>query len=105
MATNILRDAKDKADLLIHVVDATNLYKTIGYAIEVQGLGVPVVVALNMMDEARARGLELDIKKMSEIIGSPVVELVAAKNEGVEELKQTIKTEIKNKDSLLKFLM
>ena len=45
VATNMLRDSKGAADLLIHVVDATNLYKTIGYAIEVQGLGVPVVVA------------------------------------------------------------
>ena len=52
-----------------------------------------------MMDEARARGLKLDIKKMSEIIGSPVVELVAAKNEGIEELKQIASSETKNNDS------
>ena len=46
---------------------------------------MPVVIGLNMMDEARARGLKLDLKKCPSLSGAPVVELVAAKNEGIEE--------------------
>ena len=97
VATDILKSAKDNADLLIHVVDATNLHKTIGYAVEVMGLGVPVVIALNMMDEARLRGLKLDLKQMSDLLGAPVVELVAAKKEGIPELKSEMEALLEDK--------
>ena len=99
VATDVLKNAQQTADCIIHVVDATNLHKTIGYAIEVQGLGVRTVIALNMMDEARARGLKLNLDEMSTVLGAPVVEMVAAKNEGVQELKEFVEREVSQKSS------
>jgi ferrous iron transport protein B len=77
-------------DLLINVVDAGNLYRGLGLTLQLATIGLPMVLAVNMMDEARRRGLQLDIEALSEHLGIPVVPLVARTGEGVTELKLAV---------------
>ncbi len=69
-------------DLLVCVVDATNLRLHLRFVLEVRALGKPVVVALNMMDAARRRGIEIDLQALQRELGVPVVETVAVRRDG-----------------------
>lgn len=73
-------------DAFLCVVDATNLKLHLGLVLEVIELGRPVLVILNMMDEARRRGIQINTQKLSERLGVPVVETVAVRRAGVENL-------------------
>ena len=73
-------------DLLVCVVDATNLRLHLRFVLEVRGLGRPMVVALNMMDAARRRGIEIDVETLSRELGVPVVETVAVRRDGARDL-------------------
>lgn len=73
-------------DLLVCVVDATNLRLHLGFALEVRQLGRPMLLVLNMMDEARKRGIQINVQQLSASLGMPVVETVAVKSEGVKQL-------------------
>ena len=64
-------------DVLVCVVDATNLRLHLRFALEVRALGRPMVLALNMVDAARKRGIAIDVKALEAAIGVPVVETVA----------------------------
>jgi len=75
-----------KPDGIINIVDATNIERNLYLTLQLLELRVPMVVALNMMDEVRANGGTVDVKKMSEALGVPVVPISAAKGEGVSEL-------------------
>ena len=75
-----------KPDGIINIVDATNIERNLYLTLQLQELRVPMVLALNMMDEVRANGGSIDVRKMSESLGIPVVPIVAAKGEGVSEL-------------------
>lgn len=75
-----------QADVIIDVVDATNLERNLYLTVQLLEMGAPVVVALNMVDEARQRGIRLDADKLSRLLGVPVVETVATRNQGVGEL-------------------
>lgn len=77
-------------DLLINVVDAGNLYRGLGLTLQLAAIGLPMVLAVNMMDEARRRGLQLDVQALSDHLGVPVVPLVARTGEGVTELKLAV---------------
>lgn len=77
-------------DLLVCVVDATNLRLHLGFILEIRQLGRPMLLVLNMMDEARQRGIQIDIDKMSAKMGVPVVETVAVKSDGVKQLLETL---------------
>ncbi|MFV5405253.1 ferrous iron transporter B [Acinetobacter pecorum] len=72
------------------VVDATNLKLHLGLVLEMIELGRPVLVVLNMMDEARRRGMQINTQKLSERLGVPVVETVAVRNSGIENLKNAL---------------
>ena len=76
----------DKPDAIINVVDATNIERNLYLTLQLLELRIPMVVALNMMDEVRANGGSVDVKLMSALLGVPVVPISAAKNEGVSEL-------------------
>lgn len=76
----------DETQLIVAVADATNLVRTLGLALELRSLGKPLIVALNMMDLAKRRGLDLDLEALSRGIGCPVVESVALSPQGVESL-------------------
>ena len=73
-------------DVIINVVDASLLERSLDLTLELLELGVPLILGLNMMDEARRKGVAINHSKLSEQIGAPVVPLVARKGIGVKEL-------------------
>ncbi len=73
-------------DLLLCVVDATNLRLHLRFVLEVQRLGRPMVLVLNMMDDAERRGIVIDQAKLSALLGVPVVSTIAVKSTGVQHL-------------------
>lgn len=73
-------------DLLVCVVDATNLRLHLRFALEVRALGKPMVVALNMMDAAKRRGIEIDPQALQRELGVPVVETIAVRRDGGKAL-------------------
>lgn len=77
-------------DVLIAVVDASQLERNLSLVLEMRALGKPLIVALNMMDLARARGLDLDLARLSQELGVPVVPTVAIHEEGTRELTMEI---------------
>ena len=77
-------------DLLVCVTDATNLRLTLRLVIEARRLGRPMLVALNLADVARKRGIQIDVRKLEAELGVPVVETVAVKTGGAESLMATI---------------
>ncbi|ONG38803.1 ferrous iron transporter B [Alkanindiges hydrocarboniclasticus] len=77
-------------DLLVCVVDATNLRLHLGFALEIRQLGRPMLLVLNMMDEAKRRGIQIDSQKLAQEMGVPVVETVAVKSSGISDLLQTL---------------
>ena len=78
----------DKPEAVINIVDATNIERNLYLTLQLMEVGVPVVVALNMMDEVRANGDTIDVQQLSRNLGIPIVPISAAKNEGCDELVQ-----------------
>ena len=76
----------DKPRGIINIVDATNIERNLYLTMQLMELDVPVVLALNMMDEVRGNGGSIHINEMEEMLGIPVVPISAAKGEGIEEL-------------------
>lgn len=76
----------EKPDGIINIVDATNIERNLYLTLQLLELRVPMVLALNMMDEVRANGGTIDVKMMSDALGIPVVPISAAKGEGVSDL-------------------
>ena len=76
-------------DGIINIVDATNIERNLYLSLQLMELNIPMVIALNMMDEVRANGGTIKIRKMQEALGVPVVPISASKNEGVAELIDT----------------
>ena len=76
----------EKPDGIINIVDATNIERNLYLTLQLLELRVPTVLALNMMDEVRENGGSIDVKKMSDELGIPVIPISAAKGEGVSEL-------------------
>jgi len=82
----------EKPDVVIDIVDAANLERNLYLAVQFLELGVPLIIALNMVDVSEARGITIDVKKLSEMLEIPVVATVARSNKGTSELlDQTIK--------------
>lgn len=79
-----------RLDLALVVLDATNLTRNLALLGELKETGVPVVVALNMVDLARRRGLSFDVERMAGLVGSPVVPLVARRGQGLPELRKAL---------------
>ena len=77
---------KEKPRAIINIVDATNLQRNLYLTMQLLEMDVPMVVALNMMDELRGNGGSIDVNRMEAMLGVPVVPISAAKNEGVAEL-------------------
>ena len=77
-------------DLIINIVDSTNLERHLVLTAEMLEMGVPIVIALNMMDEAKDLGLNIDIDMMSKMLDVPVVPTVARRNKGTKELLNKI---------------
>ncbi|MBR2860257.1 MAG: ferrous iron transport protein B [Clostridia bacterium] len=76
----------EKPDGIINIIDATNIERNLYLTLQLLELKVPMVLALNMMDEVRANGGTVDVHKMSAALGIPVIPISASKGEGVSEL-------------------
>ena len=81
---------KSRPDAIINIVDATNIERNLYLTLQLLTLQVPTVIALNMMDELVGNGGSVDVQKMSEALGVPVVPISAAKNQGVTGLVDTL---------------
>jgi len=80
----------EKPDVVIDIVDASNLERNLYLTCQFMELGVPVVIALNMIDVAQKRGVEIDAEKLSQLLRVPVVPIIARSGKGVELLLDTI---------------
>ena len=88
----------EKPDGIINIVDATNIERNLYLTLQLIEMHIPMVLALNMMDEVRNNGGTIDVQKMSEELGIPVVPISAVKNEGIDELMQVAIKAAKNKE-------
>ncbi len=93
-----------EASLIVNIIDAVNLERNLYFTVQLREMGLPMVIAVNMMDVARKRGIELDLDHLGEHLGCPVVPIVATTGEGVEELKRQIGLVAKD-DSFSGFLV
>ncbi|MBR5269295.1 MAG: ferrous iron transport protein B [Anaerotignum sp.] len=88
----------EKPDGIINIVDATNIERNLYLTLQLIEMRIPMVLALNMMDEVRNNGGTIDISRMSEELGIPVVPISAVKNEGIDELMQVAVKAAKNRE-------
>ena len=79
-----------EGDVIINVLDATNLERNLYLTLELLEKGIPVVVALNMWDETKHKGIEIDVKKLEHILGVPVITTCSLTGEGIKELVKHI---------------
>ena len=84
VSRNFVLNEKPKA--IINIVDATNIERNLYLTMQLLETGIPVVVALNMMDEVTENGGSIDVNRMEAMLGTPVVPISAAKNQGIDEL-------------------
>jgi ferrous iron transport protein B len=84
-----IEDAR-RPDLVVCIVDASNLERNLYLASQVLDLGEPTIIALNMVDSAEAVGLEVDADALAAALGVPVIPMVASRGEGVDRLREAI---------------
>jgi ferrous iron transport protein B len=82
-----------EANIIVNIVDASQLERHLYLTTQLLEMGVPLVLALNMMDVAAKKNIQIDIKKLSDALGCPVAALTASKGGGVSELKQMLITQ------------
>ncbi len=87
-----------RPDGIINIVDATNIERNLYLTLQLLELKIPMVVALNMMDEVRANHGHIDVDAMSEILGVPVIPISAAKGEGIDDLVKRAITAVQNNE-------
>lgn len=98
----VARDIITSADIVLNVVDAVHLDRDLFLTQQIIDMGIPVIVALNMMDEAQAQGIQIDLKRLSKRLGVPIIPTVAVKKQGIEELKARIlEAKVGNSDAQL----
>lgn len=88
---------QEKPDGIINIVDATNIERNLYLTLQLLEMHIPMVVALNMMDEVRSNGGTIDIGKMEEALGVPVIAISAVKNEGIDDLIRAVKETAKKR--------
>lgn len=77
---------KQKPDVIINIVDATNIERNLYLTLQLLELETPMVIALNMMDEVRSSGIFIDLEQLSDALSVPVIPISASKNEGIHDL-------------------
>lgn len=107
IAEQIARDyiVKEKPDVVIDIVDGTNLERNLYLTLLLLELEANVVVALNQWDMVKVRGLDIDVNKLSELFGVPVVPTVATAGEGLEKLKEAVMKAAKDRDRRRKVVL
>ena len=93
-----------KPDLVVHVVDAGNLERNLYLTTQLIELGVPIVVALNMFDEAQNKGLEVDYSLLSKMLGIPMVPTVGHRGRGIDKLMETVSRTLEEGGSRSRYL-
>jgi small GTP-binding protein len=88
IARNFIID--DKPDVVVDIIDASNLERNLYLAVQIMEMSAPLVIALNMMDEAESRRYRIDVKALSGEMGVPVIPMVANRNKGTAELMEEI---------------
>ena len=88
---------KEKPELVVCVIDATNLERNLYLVIQLLEMGQPVLLDLNMMDRVKKANIKIDTQKLSKILGIDIVETVASKGEGIKELKEKIVENLRKK--------
>jgi ferrous iron transport protein B len=86
---------KEKPKAVIHVIDAKNIQRMLPLTIQLVESGMPVILVLNIMDEAERMGLKIDIKRLEAELQIPVVSTVAALNKGIDTLKERVDKYVK----------
>lgn len=86
-----------QADVVINVIDASTLSRSLELTLQLAELQVPLVICLNMMDEARRKGIEINTEKLSEILGVPVIETIANKGIGLDKIFISAKEAFQNR--------
>lgn len=90
---------KEKPKAVIDVVDAANLERNLYLTAQILETGIPLIIVLNMVDQAQARGLKIDAQKLSDLLGgTPVIPMTARRGQGLDELKQAIFELAANRD-------
>lgn len=83
-------DDTPRPDLIVTVVDTSNLERNLFFVTQLLSLGIPTIVALNMMDACRASGVEIDATKLEKRLGVPVVPTIGSRRQGIDELRKQI---------------
>lgn len=95
---------KASPDVVINIIDATNIERNLYLTTQLMGMGINIIVALNMMDEAKQKQIEIDIEQLSKNLGLSVIPIIASKSSGVKELiEKSIETMNANKHSNINF--
>ncbi|MDO5047042.1 MAG: ferrous iron transport protein B [Anaerococcus sp.] len=81
---------KEKPDLIVNLVDGSNLIRNLYLTSQLLELGIPTIIALNMMDIVKANGDYVDRRRLSELLGVEVVEIIANREDGLDDLKKAI---------------
>ena len=89
--------SRDDLDAVVVVVDSTNLERNLYLLVQIMEMGANPILCLNMADEARRLGLRIDVKRMEQLLGFPVIETVASRDQGVDRLKITITRIVKRR--------
>lgn len=95
----IARDfvVEEKPDVVVDIVDASNLERNLYLAVQLLEMGAQLIIALNMMDQAQSRGYVIDVPRLSQLLGIPVVPMAANRNRGTEELLREIVNVVEKK--------
>jgi len=79
-----------KPDIIVHVIDSSNLERNLYLATQLMELEVPLILAMNMSDMAEKNGIVIDYNELSQLLGKPIVPMIGSKNKGTKELLETI---------------
>lgn len=91
---------EEKPAVVLHVVDARNLERMLPFTLQLIEAGLPVMLDLNMMDEAEAAGIEVDVNYLEEELGIPVVATVATTGRGIEALRKKVSAYVRKQSCL-----
>ena len=94
----------DSYNLIINVVDSTNLAKNLQLTSELMSMNKDIIIALNMSDEAKAEGIEIDAEYMSELLGIPCIKVSALTKEGIEDLLEAVITVRESEEQISKLV-
>ena len=87
--------------MVVNIVDASNLERNLFLTLQFMELGVPMILVLNMIDDARDKGIKIDTERLSKLFGTRVLCTIGNKSEGIDELKKAIVEVVREKDKHL----